>query len=74
MSLENLARIGKLKQHSATSEDATKLLGELSEFRYAVARLTLALVNSILRHYAIVEDAPLALHYLAATFGAGRKL
>ena len=26
MSLENLARIGKLKQHSATSEDAAKLL------------------------------------------------
>jgi hypothetical protein len=26
MSLENLAKIGKLKQHSATSEDAAKLL------------------------------------------------
>ena len=26
MSLENLARIGKLKQHSATVEDAKKLL------------------------------------------------
>lgn len=26
MSLENLARIGKLKQHSATSDDAVKLL------------------------------------------------
>lgn len=26
MSLENLARIGKLKQHSATREDAAKLL------------------------------------------------
>ena len=26
MSLENLAKIGKLKQHSATREDAAKLL------------------------------------------------
>lgn len=88
MSLENLAKIGKLKQHSATSEDAAKLL--------AAARRNLAetRIKGLspetrfdLAYKAIMQCGLLAimgngsnprnhtrLHYLAATFGAGRRL
>ena len=53
MSLENLAKIGKLKQHSVTREDAAKLL--------AAARRNLAETRFDLAYKAVMQCGLLAI-------------